>query len=64
MPDPTLRIPLMDQKVVLGLVKIARCLGVEEMINKSVICLEISPSALKHMKTSALWKRFAVRSVT
>ncbi len=46
----------MDRKVVLGLIKIARCLGVEEMINKSVICLEISPGAQKRMKTSALWK--------
>ncbi len=57
MPDPTLWVPPTDHKLVLGLVKIARCLGVEEMIQKLAVCLEITPDALKQMKTGALWKK-------
>ncbi len=45
MTDLTLWVSPRDHKLVLGLVKIARCLGVE-MINKLAICLEISPGAL------------------
>ncbi len=57
LPDPARWAVPEDYKVLLGIVKVARCLGVDEVINHLANTLEIPPAALRTMKTGALLKK-------
>ncbi len=62
MPDPTRWAVPDDDKLLLGIVKAARCLGVHEVIEHLASVLEIPPSQLKQMKTGQLWKKIRAQT--
>ncbi len=65
MPDPRRWAVPTDYKVLLGMVKVARCLEIEELLNQLGNSLEIPPAELKTMQTGKLMKkiRSQIRSV-
>ncbi len=62
MPDPARWAVPDNDKLLLGIVKAAECLGVHKVIQHLASVLEITPSQLKQMKTGQLWKK--IRSQT
>ncbi len=62
MTDPTRWAVPDDDKLLLGIVKVARCLGVHEVIEHLASVSEIPPSQLKQMKTGQVWNKIRTQT--
>ena len=64
MPDPACWAVPSDLNHLVGIVKLARCLRADEILNHLGSAFEIAPESLRTMKTGMLRKKFRVSSVT